>query len=103
MSRESGRTRASVANLDPRFEEKRRHPRRPATGSVQLLLEDPGLIEVSGLLIDVSRGGFRAAHSHSGLANGQIVRFRHEAGEGFARVVWNRISGREVQTGFLIL
>ncbi|SRR5579884_117118 len=85
------------------YEERRRHERMPASGSVQLLVQDPAVVVVSGSLIDVSRGGFRAAHSHTGLEKGQIVRFRHDAGEGFARVVWNRISEGEVQTGFLIL
>ncbi len=101
MYREPRLTRAEAAPVA--YGERRRQERSPASGSVQLLVQDPAVAVVSGSLIDISRSGFRAAHSHSGLEKGQIVRFRHHAGEGFARVVWNHISEGEVQTGFLIL
>ena len=54
-------------------------------------------------LIDVSQHGFRASHSHVRLATGQEVWFECSGEQGRARVIWTRIMGTEVQSGFLIL
>ena len=83
--------------------EKRREPRLPGDGEVWLLLEDLGPVEIEGRLLDYSTGGFRAAHRNQLLRAGQDVRFRHFRAHGRARVIWNRILPRRVETGFLIL
>jgi hypothetical protein len=59
--------------------------------------------EVRGKLLDHSAGGFRAQHGCTQLTCGQIVEFRLMAISGVARVVWTRILGDRVESGFLIL
>ncbi|MEO7143012.1 MAG: PilZ domain-containing protein [Bryobacteraceae bacterium] len=83
--------------------EQRREIRRPADGDVRLSTDAPSPVEIEGRLIDVSCGGFRVAHDCYDLGLGQTVRFQHTAGSGVARVIWNRILDRRVETGFLIL
>lgn len=83
--------------------EKRREARCMADGEVRIVLEEPVEVEILGHLVDVSRSGFRAAHLHTTLTKGETVRFEHPTASGHARVVWNRIDGRSVETGFLIL
>lgn len=87
--------------------EQRREPRRAAGGEVRFQLgagmakNDGG--EVRGKLLDHSAGGFRAQHGCTQLTCGQIVEFRLMAISGVARVVWTRILGDRVESGFLIL
>ena len=50
-----------------------------------------------------SKSGFRAKHNYSNLETGQVIRFERPAASGRAKVVWNRISGGQVETGFLVL
>jgi hypothetical protein len=50
----------------------------------------------------VSLGGFRAAH-HSILETGREVFFEFAARTGKARVVWNRVVGGRVESGFFII
>jgi hypothetical protein len=83
--------------------EHRKEVRTPATGEVCFVLEGPGSLEFRGSLIDSSKNGFRAIHSHTGLSTGQEVRFSHSLGQGRVVVVWNRILAPNVETGFLIL
>jgi len=84
--------------------EKRREPRLPATGHVRLLPDDPILgAGFQGTLIDLSAGGFRARHSCAAFYPGLEVAYTHSRARGRARVVWNRILGEEVESGFLIL
>lgn len=88
---------------DP-WSEKRREPREDAAGPVTLQPEDPSLgADLKGVLVDVSRSGFRARHGCAAFYTGLEVGFVHNAAIGRARVVWNRIQGREVESGFLIL
>ena len=84
-------------------EDRRREPRIPATGQLSVFLEDPVTQEIRGELVDISRGGFRAAHDYPGFHSGQQVRFRHPMSEGRARVIWNRITSARVETGFLVM
>jgi hypothetical protein len=101
MSRETrDRTRLPV---EPRLNDKRKEPRWPARGNVKLIVDDRAGLEIDGQLVDVSASGFRAAHTHPGLSNGQTVQFQHSRGAGQARVVWNRIIADQVETGFLVL
>ena len=84
-------------------QERRKKLRRHAEGGVCLSIRDSDSPEIRGLLVDVSASGFRAAHSFKQLCPGQEVAFRHEAGGGVARVVWTRILGQTVESGFFIL
>jgi len=77
----------------------RREPRLRADGSVTLRFDRH---RITGQLMDVSSSGFRAAHDCPHLRTGATVHFRHEAGSGRARVVWNRISGGSIESGFFI-
>ena len=86
-----------------RAKEKRREERFLTGGEVRLFLEDPAPMEIKGRLLDYSNGGFRAAHGHRVLQAGQEVRFRHFRAQGKARVVWNRILPKRMESGFLIL
>jgi hypothetical protein len=60
--------------------------------------------EVRARLMDRSTSGFRAEHDSSELTCGQLVEFQLEASDPrIARVVWTRIAGGRVETGFLLL
>ena len=83
--------------------EQRREDRKPAEGEVWFVLDRPGGLGFKGRMIDSSKSGFRAAHSHPALSTGQHVRFRHSLGKGRAVVVWTRILAPHVESGFLIL
>lgn len=85
-----------------RMTDRRKEPRVPADEALQLFLDGtPAAIE--GRLVDTSRHGFRAVHGHLGLNSGCDVRFRDAEREGTARVMWNRVAGGVVETGFLVL
>ena len=86
---------------DPR--DRRSEPRYPADGDVVLTIHDPFRMEIGARLLDVSRGGFRAAHMYAALSAGQVVEFQHEERSGKARVAWNRITEDRIETGFFIL
>jgi hypothetical protein len=82
----------------------RREPRQPATGQVAVNPEDPMVGHgFEGTLVDVSAGGFRARHRCPALYPGLLVQFTHSKARGEARVVWNRILGEDVESGFLVL
>jgi hypothetical protein len=83
--------------------EKRREPRREASGVVHVRFADPQTIEIEGRLMDVSPGGFRMSHHFASLAAGQVVEFSHLEAKGRARVIWNRILAESVETGFLVV
>lgn len=87
---------------DP-YTEKRREPRGPGHGSVRIRWENPKPFEVEGRLKDYSPSGFRMRHSSHDLTAGQLVEFQHFASKGHARVVWTRITGDAVETGFLVV
>jgi hypothetical protein len=70
---------------------------------VYFTFENPLPHRVVGTLVDFSKGGFRAAHDCPDLISGQIVSFQHILADGKARVVWNRITGSGVETGFVVL
>jgi len=84
-------------------DDRRKEPRRPASGPVVLTLEGPEALQVEGRLVDVSDSGFRVAHTHQSLLSGQTFQFRHAAAAGRARVVWNRIVADHVESGFFVL
>jgi hypothetical protein len=83
--------------------EMRREDRRQAEGEVRVRFENPVSVELSGRLVDVSASGFRMSHDCVSLAAGELVEFSHPESAGRARVIWNRVFGERVETGFLIL
>jgi hypothetical protein len=83
--------------------EQRSEDRKPAEGEVWFVVEHPEALGFEGRMIDSSRSGFRAAHSHPALSTRQRVRFRHSLGHGHAMVIWTRILAGRVESGFLIL
>jgi len=88
--------------------EKRREPRRPAHGWVEVKWSDPVPAAIRGSLVDVSASGFRMAHACAALEAGLIVEFTYDEAQGRARVVWTRVLacepvGHRVESGFLVL
>jgi hypothetical protein len=83
------------------FEDRRSEPRRKARGEV--LFKPSGSAAVAGRLVDIAKSGFRAAHFLQTLRPGQVVSFEIAGFAGSARVVWTRILGDQVESGFLIL
>ena len=76
--------------------------RRRAAGTGWMeLLDSIGRVEFK--LADTSPSGFCACHHYGALRAGQRVRFHHEQAEGVAMVIWNRVLGHDVQSGFLIV
>jgi hypothetical protein len=88
---------------DSKPDERRTETRRPADGAVTLWLNGSALTAVSGQLMDIAKSGFRAQHRSPALLPGHIVEFEFAGVNGRARVVWTRILGEHVESGFLIL
>ena len=83
---------------------RRTEPRRPASGQVELRPEwIASTTSVPGQMLDINSGGFRARHSFQALVSGHIVEFAYGRQRGRARVVWTRILGDQVESGFIIL
>jgi hypothetical protein len=83
--------------------ERRRAPRTPASGSIQLSFEDPAPVTLEAELVESSATGFRAAHEYKNLAPGIVVEFRRESATGRARVIWTHVlDGRRI-SGFHLL
>jgi hypothetical protein len=89
--------------LLPDFTDRRGGRRFAVEGEVTLAFVDSVPHEVSGQLTDFSRSGFRVTHGYCLFVPGQIVRYSHVLAKGQAKVVWNRIIGDMVETGFLIV
>jgi len=89
--------------MNDSYMEKRREPRGPGRGMVRVQWENPKLFEVEGRLRDYSPSGFRMRHESQDLSAGQLVDFWHFSAKGRARVVWTRITGDAVETGFLVV
>jgi hypothetical protein len=95
--------------MDRKYQEKRREPRKPASGQVKLHVSDSALLAllgrpvIEGEMLDESAHGFRAAHRERELTTGEEVRFESDGTIGRAKVVWNRIVEDRVESGFLKL
>lgn len=85
------------------YQEKRREPRTAASGRVMFRLAGEPNRTMEAVLLDTSAHGFRAAHTNARLSTGQEVWYEYAGAQGRARVVWTRITGSEVQSGFLVL
>jgi hypothetical protein len=83
--------------------ERRRAPRTPSSGAIQLSFEDPAPVTLEAELLESSSTGFRAAHEYKNLAPGIIVEFRRGNTAGRARVIWTQVlDGRRI-SGFHLL
>ena len=82
--------------------ERRREPRQPASGWVELLVDGPEPSLLVGELVDRSEHGFRVEHKSTLLSTGMEVSFRSADRDGRARVMWTRIDGTRHLSGFLI-
>ncbi|MGA3023999.1 MAG: PilZ domain-containing protein [Bryobacteraceae bacterium] len=80
--------------------ERRAESRRPAEGKATLWLNG---CAVPGNLVDIAKSGFRARYRSPALLSGSIVEFELPGVNGRARVVWTRILGEHVESGFLIV
>lgn len=85
------------------YDERRREPREETGGSVEIHTAGPPARRFKAELVDTSRGGFRARYPRLALETGQRVSFRHDGGDGEARVVWTRITVDHQESGFLVL
>jgi hypothetical protein len=94
---------AGITERSPGQPNRRQEPRFRAVGPVAIQFTEPFTGRLSGKLVDVSDRGFRAAHNEKSLAAGQRVEFEHAGASGAARVIWTRILGDVVESGFLIL
>ncbi len=83
--------------------EKRKEPRRNASGHVRVRFSDPGLIDLEGGLVDFSGSGFRMSHACTALETGVVVEFWHSAASGHARLMWNRVMPGGIESGFLVI
>ena len=83
--------------------EQRREERYAGKGNVVVRFVTPRRFEIEGRLVDVSLSGFRMAHDCSWLTAGQFVEFSHVEARGRARVVWTRIVGGSVESGFVLV
>ena len=79
-------------------EERRREPRLPAQGAVQLTL--PEGTTFAATLMDRSDKGFRAEYSAAGVRSGTEVRVDVEGQQFQARVAWTVTSEGKNQSGF---
>jgi hypothetical protein len=83
--------------------DRRREPRRSASGKVQLKFENESPGEVQADLMDVSASGFRASHRHGLLPPNANAVFGRPEAAGVARVVWNWMYPDHVETGFVVI
>lgn len=83
--------------------ERRHHKRRSTQGEITLRMEGDSPLEVRAVLLDISATGFRARHGNLTLARNRDIQFETAGFSGRARVVWNRILGEEVESGFVII
>jgi hypothetical protein len=83
--------------------ERRTELRHDAEGEIKFWPEALAFRTIPGRLADLSGEGFRARHGCQELGPGQFVRFQHAGAEGRARVVWTRIVGERVESGFRIV
>jgi hypothetical protein len=56
-----------------------------------------------GTLIEVSRNGFPMSYQYRRFSVGQEVKVSFPHGEVSAKVVWNRVGKKHVQTGFSVI
>ena len=92
-----------VGSFHREWPQRRSEDRHPGGGDVGLTLETGPGPEFHGTLVDHSASGFRTAHDSVALCVGREVGFEHPYAKGRARVIWNRVAGKEIHTGFLVI
>ncbi len=83
--------------------ERRTETRRSADLEIRLRPEGLMSSPVEGRLLDIAKSGFRARHSSPTIVSGLVVEFQFPGREGRARVVWTRILGDQIESGFQVL
>lgn len=83
--------------------DRRLESRSSAGGEVLLTLEGVRKVDVHARIVDQSPSGFRAEHGCAELSSGAEVAFRYCSVSGRARVVWTRILGPVLESGFFVL
>lgn len=86
-----------------KLEDRRAEVRFAADAEVRLRPEGLMSISLPGRLLDVAASGFRVQHESLSLVSGLTVHFEFPGAEGLARVMWTRILGNIVESGFHIL
>lgn len=89
--------------MPPKPSNRRSEARISLRGTVVLSLDDPLHRDIPALLVDTSKSGFRAAYDYPALSFGQVVTFQHVAAQGNARVMWTRIVGVTIESGFAVI
>jgi len=79
--------------------ERRKEPRCPAEGGVEIRLPEPVSRSIKGELVDISNSGMRVRHGDLSLSTGQRVRYSHAGGAGTALVMWTRVHEGTVESG----
>jgi PilZ domain len=82
--------------------ERRKEKRQSTSGRVVLAFEDPE-VQVPGELKDESVSGLRVEHQYTDVRSGQFVRVLSDGDEKVARVMWNRRSGKSVESGLMLV
>ncbi len=83
--------------------ERRREDRVSTEGRLRLWTGLPLTPPVEAVLIDASRGGFRARHQCASLCPGDTVRLQWKEDMVHAKVVWTRVLCGAIESGFHIL
>ncbi|MGI8744334.1 MAG: PilZ domain-containing protein [Bryobacteraceae bacterium] len=82
---------------------RRSEPRVTQAGDILLSFDDALHRDIHAHLVDISNNGFRAAYGYPALSPGQLVAFQHATARGTARVIWTRIIGARIESGFLAI
>lgn len=90
-------------SVDRGLLDRRREPRSATGSDVLLTLEGVRQISIRARLVDHSPSGFRAEHDCADLSSGDEVAFRYSSVSGRARIVWTRILGSVLESGFFVL
>jgi hypothetical protein len=80
------------------MQERRREPRRPASGT--LTLTSPDGPSFTATLLDTSDSGFRAEYHEPGIRSGTELKVMTDSGEFRVRVAWTLTVGGKSQSGF---
>ena len=89
--------------MSTKLSERRQWPRTPASGTVEILFEDPMPVTVEAELLETSEQGFRIWHGSTELVPGLEVRLRRGGTVQRARVMWTHILDGRRESGCLIL
>ncbi len=84
--------------------DRRRTPRSPSTGRVEITHGDPVPTSIEAELVESSPNGFRAAHDSKTLEPGLEVVCKLDGAKAVrARVIWTHVLGDKRVSGFLLL